>query len=121
MDDMEGAIAEAARVLVPGGRLCAAVVHPINSAGKFAASVPDAPFVIRDSYFEQRRYADAIERDGLRMTFTSRHRPLEAYVAALESAGLLVERLVEVPDSTDPPGDRWQRLPLFLHFRAVKP
>lgn len=62
-----------------------------------------------------------IERDGLRMTFTSRHRPLEAYFAALESVGLLVERLAEVPDSTDPPGDRWQRLPLFLHFRAVKP
>jgi hypothetical protein len=34
---------------------------------------------------------------------------------------LLVERLVEVPDTTDPPGDRWPRVPLFLHFRAVKP
>ena len=121
MDDMEGAIAEAARVLVPGGRLCVAVVHPINSAGKFTASVPDAPFVIRDSYFEQRRHTDVVERDGLRMTFTSRHRPLEAYFAGLESAGLLVERLVEVPDTTDPPGDRWQRLPLFIHLRAVRP
>ncbi len=87
MDDMEGAIAEAARVLVPGGRLCAAVVHPINSGGKFESSAADAAFIIRDSYFEQRRYSDAIERDGLRMTFTSRHRPLEAYFAALESAG----------------------------------
>lgn len=121
MDDMDGAIAEAARVLVPGGRLCAAVVHPINSGGKFQASVPDAPFIMRQSYFEQRGFADTVERDGLRMTFTSRHRPLEAYFAALESAGLMVERLVEIPDSTDPPGDRWQRIPLFLHFRAIKP
>ncbi|MGI8829664.1 MAG: class I SAM-dependent methyltransferase [Candidatus Limnocylindria bacterium] len=121
MDDMEGAVAEAARVLAPGGRLCAAVVHPINSGGKFESSAADAAFIIRDSYFEQRRYSDAIERDGLRMTFTSRHRPLEAYFAALESAGLLVERLVEVADTTEPPGDRWQRVPLFLHFRAVKP
>lgn len=55
------------------------------------------------------------------MTFTGRHRPLEAYFGALETAGLLVERLVEVPDTTDPPGDRWQRLPLFLHIRAFKP
>lgn len=121
MDNMEGAVREASRVLMSGGHLCAAVVHPMNSAGKFASSTPDAPFIIRESYFEQRRYADAVERDGLRMTFTSRHRPLEAYFAALESAGLLVERLTEVPDTTDPAGDRWQRMPLFLHLRAFKP
>jgi SAM-dependent methyltransferase len=100
MDDMQGAVKEAARVLVRGGRLCASVVHPINSGGHFASSAPDAPFV---------------------MTFTSLHRPLEAYFDAIESAGLLVERLVEVPDSTAAPGDRWQRIPLFLHIRAVKP
>jgi hypothetical protein len=47
------------------------------------------------------------------------HRPLEAYSAALESAGLLIERLVEVPDATDPPGDRWRRIPLFLRLRAL--
>jgi SAM-dependent methyltransferase len=122
MDDMDGAIAEAARVLVPGGRLCAAVVHPINSGGHFESSTPDAAFVIRESYFAERQYSDAVERDGLSMTFTSRHRPLEAYFDALESAGLLVERLVEVPDSwpTSAPDDRWRRIPLFLHFRAVK-
>jgi ubiquinone/menaquinone biosynthesis C-methylase UbiE len=118
VDDMPAAIGEVARVLRPDGRLCAAIVHPINSAGKFAERTPDAPFVIRESYFEPRRYADSVERDGLQMTFTSVHRPLEAYFAALEDAGLVVERLVEVADTTDPPGDRWQRIPLFLHLRA---
>jgi SAM-dependent methyltransferase len=121
MDDMEGAVAEAVRVLAPGGRFCVAVVHPINSGGHFASSAADAPFIMRDSYFEKRRYSDTVERAGLRMTFTSLHRPLEAYVAAFGSAGLTVERLVEVADTTDPPGDRWQRIPLFLHLRAVKP
>ena len=121
MDDVNGAVAEAARVLEPGGRLCVAVVHPINSAGTFEASVPEADFIIRGSYLEERRRADEVERDGLHMTFTSRHRPLQAYFAALESAALLVERFVEVPDTTRPPGDRWRRLPLFLHLRAVKP
>lgn len=121
MDDIDGAVEETARVLVPGGRLCVAVVHPINSGGTFESSAPDAPFIIRDSYFEERRYADTVERDGLRMTFASRHRPLEAYFASLESAGFLVDRLVEVPDTNDPPGYRWRRLPLFLHLRAVKP
>jgi SAM-dependent methyltransferase len=120
MDDMEGAVAEIGRVLVPGGRLCAAVVHPINSAGRFESSDTDAPFIIRGSYFEERRYADAVERDGLQMTFTGRHRPLQAYFAALEAARFQVERLVDVEDSTDPPGDRWRRLPLFLHLRAVR-
>ncbi len=121
MDDMEAAVAEAARVLVRGGRLCAAVVHPINSAGSFASRSPDAEFVIRESYFEARRYVDTVERDGLSMTFTSIHRPLEAYVAAFASSGLLVERLVEIPDTTASPGERWQRIPLFLHLRALKP
>jgi len=121
MDDMQGAVKEAARVLVPGGRLCASVVHPMNSGGHFASSAPDAPFEMAEPYLEERRYTDAVERDGLPMTFTSLHRPMEAYFAAIESAGLLVERLVEVPDSTAAPGDRWQRIPLFLHIRAVKP
>jgi ubiquinone/menaquinone biosynthesis C-methylase UbiE len=120
MDDMDGAIREAARVLTVGGRLCAAIVHPINSGGRFASDDPDAAFVMRDSYFATRRYRDVVKRDGLRMTFNSIHRPLEAYVAAFESAGLLIERLVEVPDPNYPPGHRWRRIPLFLHLRAVK-
>jgi SAM-dependent methyltransferase len=121
IDDMPAAIREMARVLVPGGRLCMAIVHPINSAGTFEVLEPDAPFIIRGSYFEPRRYDDTMTRNGLTITFSSEHRPIQDYFAALEAAGLLVERLVEVPDVADPPGSRWQRLPLFLHLRAVKP
>lgn len=120
IDDMPAAVREIARVLPPGGQLCAAIVHPMNSAGSFSQYAPDAPFVIRDSYFATRRYADAVERDGLSMTFTSHHRPLEAYFNALGAVGLFVERLMEVGDSTAPAGDRWQRIPLFLDFRAVR-
>ncbi len=120
MDDMEAAVREAARVLEPGGRFCIALVHPINSAGAFLSDEPQSPFVIETSYFEQRRYADSIERDGLRMTFSSYHRPLEGFLAPLEAAGLLVERLSEIPDTTEPPGSRWRRVPLFLDLRALK-
>jgi SAM-dependent methyltransferase len=33
--DLEGAVAEVARVLEPGGRFSLAIVHPMNSAGRF--------------------------------------------------------------------------------------
>jgi SAM-dependent methyltransferase len=118
IDDMEGAVREIARVLTDDGWLCAAIVHPLNSAGRFASRDRDAPFVIEGSYLDQHSYADAIERDGLQMTFTSVHRPLQAYFAALAEAGMVVDRLVEVPDETEAAGDRWQRMPLFLQWRA---
>jgi hypothetical protein len=62
----------------------------------------------------------------LRLTFHSEHRPLEAYGRALEAAGLLIEAIREprAPDSFvagDSAQRRWQRIPLFLHIRAVKP
>ncbi len=121
VDELETALGEAARVLVPGGHLAMAIVHPINSAGTFTERTADAPFVIRGSYFERRRTRDTFERDGLRMTFVSEHRPLQVYADGLAAAGMVIERLAEIPDSSAPAGDRWQRLPLFLHIRAVRP
>ena len=121
VDDLDGAASEIGRVLVPGGHVCLAIVHPIASAGGFEERRADAPLIIRDSYLDSRRYSDVVERRGLRMTFSSIHRPIEAFVAALAAAGLLVERMAEIPDGTHPPGDRWQRIPIFLHIRALKP
>jgi ubiquinone/menaquinone biosynthesis C-methylase UbiE len=50
IDDMVAAVQEAARVLQPGGRFCLAVVHPINSAGRFEAKAADARFIIAGDY-----------------------------------------------------------------------
>jgi SAM-dependent methyltransferase len=125
IDDLSGAIREATRVLAPGGRLCLAIVHPVNSAGAFVERAADAPFVIEGSYLDESRTDDTFERDGLAMRFVSRHVPLETYVEELAANGLLVERLREpkLPESgfNDPSGGRWRRIPLFLHLRAVKP
>jgi ubiquinone/menaquinone biosynthesis C-methylase UbiE len=44
VDHMEQAVAEAARVLVPGGRLVIAVTHPANTAGKFAPGPDEAAY-----------------------------------------------------------------------------
>jgi SAM-dependent methyltransferase len=119
---MPAAVREVARVLEPGGRLCVAIVHPINSSGRFETMDADAPFVIKGEYLGTFSYSDTVERDGLSMTFHSQHRPIESYFLALEEAGLLVEALREprVPDHavSSGRGRRWQRLPLFLHLRA---
>ena len=117
-DDLEGAVREAARVLAPGGRYCVAITHPLNTAGAFASREDDAPFVIEDSYFEHKVQEIPVERDGLEMTFLDAHRPLEEYFRAFESAGLLVEALRDIADTSDPPASRWRRIPLFLHLRA---
>ena len=120
IDHMEQAVAEAARVLVPGGRLVIAVTHPANTAGKFAPGPDEAarPFVIDGSWFECRALADTCERDGYTMTFHSQHRPLQAYTEALADAGFLIERIREVGDPS--PADKWHRIPLFLHIRALR-
>jgi SAM-dependent methyltransferase len=125
VEDLPRAVGEAARVLRPGGAVCLAIVHPLNSAGSFATRDPDSPFVVDGSYLESGYYVDEAEREGLPMTFASVHRPIQAYVGALAAAGLLVDELREpaVPDdyATSASGQRWQRIPLFLHLRAVRP
>jgi SAM-dependent methyltransferase len=122
--DLVRAVAEAARVLEPGGRMCLAIVHPLNSAGQFDGENAASPFVIGGSYLDESFYADELEREGLRLTLVSAHRPLQAYTDALAAAGLAIEQLREPPVPESAYGTerarRWMRIPLFLYVRAVK-
>jgi len=125
VDDMPATVAEAARVLAPGRPLCVCVTHPTADAGKFESKEPDAPFVIPGSYLGRHRFQEEFERDGLHITFTGWRYSLEGYARALEDAGLLIERLREpaapaIALAARPGYERWQRLPNFLHVRAVK-
>ena len=121
VDDPERAIAEAVRVLRPGGLLCAAITHPLNSAGRFTSLEPDSPFVIDGSYLDSWRREDDVAREGLEIRFHYEHRPLDRYARALEAAGFLIERMREVTGGSEVLGSRWDRIPLFLHIRARKP
>jgi SAM-dependent methyltransferase len=126
IDDMPRAVAEIARVLRRSGRLCAAIPHPINTAGSFQSRDADAPFVISASYLQAARLQLVADRGDVRLTFHSEHRPLESYSRALEASGLLIESIREVkppgqPEGGEPADHRWQRIPLFLHLRAIKP
>ena len=127
VDDLDGTVAEASRILEGGGRLAISITHPTTEAGRFADREPDAPFVISGSYLDpQRRAEGTFERDGLVMTFRHRCYPLEVYAEALRRAGFVIERLRE-PAAGDealrvygPSEIRWTRVPLFLHVLARK-
>lgn len=118
MDDMPAAVREIGRVLEPGGRFVAAVVHPINSAGEFVPrdGGEDAPYRI-ESYLDRRRYSDTLDKQGYTMTFESMHFTLEDYSRALEAGRCVFEQVREGYDDENP---RWKRVPLFLQWTAVK-
>ena len=111
-------------MLKPGGCLCAAIVHPPNSAGHFDSDDPDAHFRIDGAYLRPSLYRDQPSRGGLSMTFVSAHRPLQDYAAALSDAGFFIEQIREPAVSEEAirsdADRRWQRVPLFLHLRAVR-
>ena len=110
MDDVEGAIAETARILRPGGVFCFAIVHPFDSACDSGAASA-APFAVSQPYLTSRRYEDRFDRDGLGITLASMHRPLSAYTTALFRAGLVITDLRDR-------GDR--EVPWLLVVRAEK-
>jgi SAM-dependent methyltransferase len=117
VDDMPVAVREAARVLAPGGRLCACITHPVQTASTWDDSDDDAPLVVSETYLDRRWMDVAVEREGLAFTFDGWCYPLEAYTRALEEAGLLIEAIRE---PADPAGGRWARVPMFLMWRALK-
>ena len=117
IDDLEGAVAEIARVLPPAGRLCLAVVHPMNSAGHFSDVVGERRFVVEHDYFQARRYREDVAAGGLEMSFHGVHRPLEKLSTVLEDHGFVVEALREL-GSEDGTQGRAQPIPLFLHMRT---
>jgi SAM-dependent methyltransferase len=125
VEDMPGAVREAARVLKPGGRICVCVTHPLADAGSFDRREPTAPFVIAGPYFGRRRFEGTFERNGMRMTFRGWCYPFEDYSRAFEAAGLAIEALREPRQqeravSAGPAEARWQRVPMFLFLRLRK-
>jgi ubiquinone/menaquinone biosynthesis C-methylase UbiE len=105
MDDLDGAVRETARVLVPAGRFCIALKHPFLSASGRRDDLDQA--TLTRPYHEPFVYEPRI---GGR----SMHRPVQDYAAALERAGFLIDTLRELA-----PADR-PHLPGVLLIRAVK-
>jgi SAM-dependent methyltransferase len=73
----------------------------------------------------EHRYEYDARPDGIEFAFHAVHRPLSAYFAAIEAAGLAVERFREpLPGeallAAVPRAQRWTHTPCFLHLVAVK-
>jgi ubiquinone/menaquinone biosynthesis C-methylase UbiE len=109
VDDPQAAVRESARVLRRGGRLCASLVHPLASAGEWN----DDSFVVGE-YLTERPHEERVGN----LVFANVHRPLEAWSRFFEHAGLLIEAIREIPRQGL---RRWDRLPMFLYLRALKP
>lgn len=119
VEDMPRAIAEAGRVLRPGGWFCACVPHPFSDAGEFESRADDAPFVVVGSYLAETDYELVSDRNGIVFRFVSRRFPLESYSRALERAGFAIEAVRE-PPLPRVESHRRTRIPLFLMWRTVR-
>lgn len=127
IDAIDEAIAEATRVLGPGGRFCLFLNHPLiqtPDSGWIDDRILDPP----EQYWRVGPYlpeAVTIEEveAGVHIRFV--HRPLSRYVNALAANGLYVERMVE---PAPPPGflalaqeyAASATVPRLLYLRAVK-
>ena len=108
-------------MLRPDGRLIVSIVHPLTDRGGFQGEAIDAPFVLHSDWFAETRFQGREERDGLAVDFAGWSRPLEAYAAALEAAGLAITGLREPrpdPGPLPPHLARAARVPVFLWLVA---
>ena len=85
------AVAEAARVLRPGGRFAFSVTHPVRW------TMPDDPtragLVVTCSYWDRTPYVE--QDDAGRVTYVEHHRTLGDWVGLLAGEGFRIERLLE--------------------------
>jgi ubiquinone/menaquinone biosynthesis C-methylase UbiE len=127
VEDYDGAIGEAHRVLARSGALCMSITHPC-----FAAPVSDwvGGKGRRPKYFAVDRYFERIAwNDRIAPTFRTptlrRHRPLEDYMKGAIDAGFLLREFQEPMTTAEdlkasPRFESMTRVPYFLFMRWVR-
>jgi SAM-dependent methyltransferase len=102
LDDPEGAVAEAARVLRPGGRLVYVGVHPCFVT-PFVERRPTGTHLLHPGYRERgwRRHGPGFG-EGIRPRVGVNHLPLADLVGAFLAAGLTLTHLEEPGDEDYP-------------------
>jgi SAM-dependent methyltransferase len=112
MEDMPGAVREAARVLSRDGALCVCITNPIADL----ARATENGWTLARPYIQPGVFEGTYTRDGLTMTFKGWTHPLSAYSRALESAGLRIDALREPA----PPERADDLLPMFVMWRSSR-
>lgn len=125
--DVDDAIAEVARVLVPGGRFCFFLNHPLlqtPNSGWIDDQFLDPP----EQYWRIGPYLvedETIEEVEKNVFIPFIHRPLSRYVNALADNNLLLERMAEPapPHGFLAKAEEYQQastIPRLLYLRARK-
>lgn len=128
IDPLDAAIESAAWALRPGGRLVMLMTHPCFRVPRQSGWVWDTKRRLHSRRVD--RYLTPLEvpmkpYGGNRRGATrSYHRPLSAYFDALSRVGIVVDRLVEIPDRAGSPSNVIRRvsdqeIPLFLGIRGT--
>jgi ubiquinone/menaquinone biosynthesis C-methylase UbiE len=92
VSDIDDAVAEAARVLRPGGRFAFSITHP--SRWSFPDDPGEAGLVASQSYWDRRPYVEFDSETGL-VSYVEHHRTLGDWVGLLAGAGFRIHTLLE--------------------------
>jgi SAM-dependent methyltransferase len=131
MDPLEDALRSAAWALVPGGRLVMLLTHPCFRIPRQSGWGWDEKRKLRfrriDRYMTQLEVPLKKHPGGKPGVSRSYHRPLSAYFEGLFQAGMLVDRMIEIPSNLTQHHGRQlkanrtadREIPLFLGIRAL--
>ena len=109
LPDYPAVLAEAARVLAPGGVFVHVGVHPCFCGG-FADRSDPAAVVVRNGYLDGRWTTDSWTDQGVRDKVGAVHYPLPTLLNAVHDAGLTVRRCHESGGG----------VPVVFSFRATR-